>query len=82
MKIYDYDGKKNVSGERIREYRLKNRLSQSDLSAKLQIENVMIDCNSISRIESGKRFVTDYELRALAHVLHTTINILVDDTEH
>lgn len=31
MKIYDYNGKKNICGERIREARLKQRLSQSDL---------------------------------------------------
>lgn len=79
MKIYDYEGKKNVSGNRIRELRIKNRLSQTDLSAKLQIENVQLDCNSISRIESGKRFVSDYELRALARVLHTSITVLVEE---
>lgn len=28
MKIYDYNGRKNVSGNRIREARLKKRLSQ------------------------------------------------------
>lgn len=33
MRIYDFEGKKNISGERIREARLKLRLSQSDLAA-------------------------------------------------
>ena len=34
VKIYDYNGKKNISGERIREARLRLRLSQADLAAK------------------------------------------------
>lgn len=34
MKIYSYRGKKNLSGDKIREARLKQRLSQSDLAAK------------------------------------------------
>ena len=35
MRIYDFEGKKNISGERIREARLKLRLSQSDLAARV-----------------------------------------------
>ena len=41
MKIYDYNGKKNICGERIREARLKQRLSQSDLAARVQVEGVI-----------------------------------------
>ena len=40
MRIYDFEGKKNISGERIREARLKLRLSQSDLAARVQVEGV------------------------------------------
>ena len=32
MKIYDYKGRKNISGNRIREARLKKRLSQADFA--------------------------------------------------
>lgn len=35
MKIYDYNGQKNISGDRIREARQKQRLSQTDLAAKM-----------------------------------------------
>lgn len=40
MRIYDFEGKKNISGERIREARLKLRLSQSDLAARVQVEGI------------------------------------------
>lgn len=52
MKIYDYQGKKNVSGDMIRQLRVKNRMSQNDLAARVQVEGVMLERDSISRIES------------------------------
>ena len=55
MKIYDYNGKKNICGERIREARLKQRLSQSDLAARVQVEGVIMERDSISRVEIGTR---------------------------
>ena len=69
MKIYDYNGKKNISGERIREARLKLRLSQSDLAARVQVEGVIMERDSMSRIEIGSRFVRDYEIPVFARVL-------------
>ena len=62
MKIYDYKGRKNISGNRIREARLKKRLSQADFAAKLQIAGITMERDSVSRIEIGTRFVADYEL--------------------
>lgn len=64
LRIYDFEGKKNISGERIREARLKLRLSQSDLAARVQVEGV-----TISRIEIGTRFIPDYEIPVFARVL-------------
>ena len=77
MKIYDYHGKKNVSGDRIREARLKRRLTQEDLAAKLQIEGVIMERDSVSRMEIGTRFVTDYELIVLSKVLGVSMQWLV-----
>ena len=69
MKIYDYNGKKNISGERIREARLKLRLSQSELAARVQVEGVIMERDSISRVEIGTRFVPDYEIPAFPRAL-------------
>ena len=63
------EGKKNISGERIREARLKLRLSQSDLAARVQVEGVTMERDSISRIEIGTRFIPDYEIPVFARVL-------------
>lgn len=77
MKIYDFHGKENVSGDRIREARLKRRLTQEDLAAKLQIEGVIMERDSVSRMEIGTRFVTDYELMVLSKVLGVSLQWLV-----
>ncbi|MBQ0084431.1 MAG: helix-turn-helix transcriptional regulator [Clostridiales bacterium] len=77
MKIYDFDGKKNICGERVHEARCKMRLTQSDLAARLQIEGIIIERDSISRIEIGTRFVADYEIRVLAKILNVSVNWLL-----
>ena len=69
MKIYDYSGKKNICGDRVHEARCRLRLTQSELAARLQVEGIIIERDSISRIEIGTRFVADYELRELAKIL-------------
>ena len=81
MKIYDFEGKKNISGDRIREARLKKRLSQSDLAAQLQVNGVIIERDSISRIEIGTRFVPDYELPLYAKILDVSVEWLLGMTE-
>lgn len=78
MKIYTYHGKKNVCGERIRQERLKKRLSQSDLAARLQVAGITIERDSISRIEIGTRFVADYELMVISKVLQVSVMELLE----
>ena len=53
------------------------RLTQSDLAAKLQIADIIIERDSISRIEIGTRFVADYELRELSKILEVSTNWLL-----
>lgn len=72
VKIYDYNGKKNISGDRIHEARCRLRLSQADLAARLQVNGVIIERDSISRIEIGTRFVADYELKVLSKILNVS----------
>lgn len=77
MKIYDFDGKKNISGDRIREARIKLRLSQKAFAVRLKLEGVELERDSISRIEIGTRFVADYEIKMLAKVLNTSVTWLL-----
>lgn len=81
MKIYDFNGKKNICGERIREARVIKRISQSDLASKMQIEGIILERDSISRIEIGTRFVADYELMIFAKVLKVNVEWLLSKRE-
>ena len=78
MKIYDFNGRKNCCGDRVREARQKLRLSQTDLAARLQIEGVIMVRESVSRMEKGTRFVADYEVVTLAKVLHVSVGWLLE----
>ena len=77
MKIYDYDGKKNISGDRIHQARTRQRISQAELAARLQVRGVTIEREAISKIETGDRFVADYELKYLAEALSVPLEWLV-----
>ncbi len=77
MKIYDFCGNKNVCGPRVKEMRKKLGLSQATLAARLQVEGVNIERDSVSRIEMGTRFVADYELVALCKILGVSSEYLL-----
>ena len=62
MKANDYEGRRNISGERVRMKRLSMRLSQAALAAKVQTEGVVLEQDAISRIELGERMVQDLSL--------------------
>ena len=72
MKIYDFNGNKNICGKRIKEARKRLKLTQEALAARLQVEGVNVERDSISRIEIGTRFVADFELVVLCKVLGVT----------
>lgn len=57
----------------------KNRITQRDLAARLQTQGITIERDSISRIEIGTRFVTDYELKILAKTLDVSMEWLTDE---
>lgn len=76
MKALDYEGRRNVSGKRVRQKRTERKITQAELAARVQCEGVALEQDAISRIESGQRMVQDYELRALAEVLGASMDWL------
>lgn len=79
MKIYDYKGRKNICGDRVREARLKKKLTQADFAAQLQIAGITIERDSVSRLEIGTRFVADFELKVIADVLGVSVEWLISE---
>ncbi|MEA4815664.1 MAG: helix-turn-helix transcriptional regulator [Lachnospiraceae bacterium] len=74
-------GEKNLIGARVVTLRKRNRLSQRDLANKLQLLGMDMDKNVITRIETGKRFVTDFEILALVKVFDVPYEYLFEGKE-
>jgi len=68
--------KNNIIGENLGRIREQQKLSQQELSNKLETLAVYICRGSISRIENGQRTVTDIELAGLAEVLGVSLDEL------
>ena len=73
------EGKNNLCGEKIRALRLNypTKLSQRALADKMQLIGIDVDKNAIQRIECGKRFVIDIELRAFAEIFEVSVSDLI-----
>ena len=61
--------KKNLIGGNLKRIRTRLKLSQQDLSNKLELLGVYVCRGSVSRIEDYSRTVTDIELFAIAEAL-------------
>jgi len=70
---------KNIVGGRVREARksVKPQITQLDLVARLQLLGMMIDQSGLSKIESGRRPVSDIEVVALAKALKVSVEWLL-----
>lgn len=74
------DGRYNICGRRVAALRKARvpKLSQKGLADLLQLSGLDLDKNAVQRIESGQRFVTDIELKEIAHVLNVTVEDLLE----
>ena len=61
-------------------YKNKNSNGKNNLCGeKIGLQGIDLDKNAIQRIECGKRFVTDIELKAFAQILNTTADELLKE---
>ena len=74
MKKFDYNGRKNICGNRVRCLRTARRWSQAVLAAKMQTQGVIMEQDVVSKIES-------YEVRAFAAVFGVAFENLIEDEE-
>ena len=68
------DGRNNITGIKMKELRKALKISQRELSDRLQVVGLDIDKNAVQRIESGQRFVTYIEILAIAKCFNVTIH--------
>ena len=79
MKKIAYDSNKNVIHASLRYYRNLRGLTQEQVVAKMQVMNVNMDQQMLSKIENNRRIVTDYELACLCRILNVTERELLAD---
>ena len=72
---------KNIVGRRVAEARrgCKPALTQDALSGRLARLGIQLDRAAIAKIESNRRHVLDYELKALGGVLGVEVSWLLGD---
>lgn len=70
-------GNKNMVGHRVLALRKKKGMKQKELAAQLQVNGINIDASSLSKLEGQIRYVTDYELNALADIFGVSVDWLI-----
>lgn len=73
------DGSNNISGKNIATYRKELNISQREFADRLQVAGLDVDKNAIQRMECGKRFITDIELKIIAVVLDKDVRDLLKE---
>jgi transcriptional regulator with XRE-family HTH domain len=71
------DGRNNIAGLKVAELRKGLRISQRELSDRLNVIGLNIDKNAVQRMESGQRFITDIEVISLAKIFGITVEELL-----
>ena len=74
-----YNERLNVTGKKIKELRMKNKLSISDLSTKLALIGIDISKPSLHKLETGNRILKDYELFGLSIIFNVPVEEFLAD---
>ena len=74
------DGTLNVSGKKIATLRkqIEPKISQHQFAVKLQNAGLDVDKNAVQKMECGRRFITDIELKTITRVLHVSADELLE----
>ena len=78
VKIKKVIGAKNIVAKRVKELREERGLSQRELACELQLHGCDMEKGMITNIESGKRRVTDIELKGFVEVFDIDYAQLLD----
>ncbi len=70
-------GDRNIVGARIEQQRKAVGLKQKDLLTQLQINGIDLNASGLSKLEGQLRYVTDFELVAIAKVLNVSVDWLL-----
>lgn len=63
----------NITGKNIKKIRKDKKITQEDLCARMQVMGYQISRSDISKLENGKRFISDFEVLGFAQALKVNI---------
>ncbi len=72
MKIKKHNEYRNISGIKLKELRIENKMSQKQVAEKLQLEGIDLTEKEISKIEHNNRLLHDFELFAFAKIFNVS----------
>lgn len=72
-KIHSTAKSLNITGKNIKQIRKGKKITQEDLCARMQIMGYQISRSDISKLENGKRFISDFEIVGFANALKVEI---------
>lgn len=70
------NSKNNMIGTQVKALRQQRKISQKQLSERLELLAIYICRGSVSRIENGERTVTDIEIDGICKVLNVSLDEL------
>lgn len=70
-------GDKNLIGARVEDARKNQGMKQKELLAQLQVRGVDMNSSGLSKLEGQIRFVSDFELLAIAEILNVDVTWLL-----
>lgn len=68
----------NICGKNIKKFRESQKLTQEELCARMQVMGYQISRSDISKLENGKKCITDFEIVGFANALKVPISSLFD----
>lgn len=63
----------NITGKNIKKIRKDKKITQEDLCARMQVMGYQISRSDISKLENGKRFISDFEVVGFSQALKVEI---------
>ena len=78
MKKSKFNDIYNICGKNIKKIRKEQKVTQDELCARMQVMGYQISRSDISKLENGKKFITDFELLGFSKALKVSILDLFD----
>ena len=63
----------NICGKNIKKIRKEQKITQDELCARMQVMGYQISRSDISKLENGKKFITDFEVFGFSRALKVSI---------